>query len=201
MIVWNRFKVGPAAVPRRIPGPPFLRRTPGSTAITLVKDPRVETTPAGFKAQFDFLISCRDKLTETHQTISRIREVRGQIEQALKPVAGKEEFQPILDAAAKIQDTLTAIEETLYQTKNRSAQDPLNFPIRLNDKLAGLMMVAGIGDTPPTDQSMAVRNELFAAIDRELERYRQLLKDDIPRFNGMIAENKIPAIWLGDEVK
>jgi hypothetical protein len=201
MIVWNRFKVGPAAVP----GEYRVRLTLGENRqeqpFRIIKDPRVETDRDGFQAQFDFLISCRDKLTETHQTISRIREIRGQIKQALKPVAGKEEFHQIRETAAKIQETLISIEETLYQTKNRSAQDPLNFPIRLNDKLAGLMMVAGIGDNPPTAQALEVRNELFAAIDRELERFQQLLKNEIPDFNLMITRDKVPAVWISDDKK
>ena len=44
---------------------------------------------------------------------------------------------------------MTAVEEALYQTKNRSLQDPLNFPMRLNDKLNAVAALGSLGDYRP----------------------------------------------------
>jgi hypothetical protein len=78
----------------------------------------------------------------------------------------------------------TEIEETLYQTRSRSSQDPLNFPIRLNNKLAAVAGVANQGDYRPTDQAVAVASELTAKIDAQLARLRDLEGNELKVFNN-----------------
>ncbi len=89
---------------------------------------------------------------------------------------------------------LGSIEETLYQTKMESPQDPLNFPIRLNDKLAGVMALAAIGDHAPTNSAIAVRDELVAAIDAALGRLEEVFNNDLASFNKQAAEAGLEAV-------
>ena len=101
----------------------------------------------------------------------------------------------MLEAAAKaFQEALTAVEETLYQTKSKSRQDPLNFPIRLNDKLAGVMSNASRGDYAPTAQAEAVRQELTVQIDEQLSRLQKIWDEQLPALNRLAREAGIPAI-------
>ena len=124
------------------------------------------TTPADYAKQLELGLKIRDKLTDTHNAIIQIRDVRKQVEDLLKRVGAQS--KPINDAGVALNKKLTAIEETLYQTKNQSNQDPLNFPIRLNNKLAALGGVVGSAEAAPTAQSYAVYDELVTAIDAEL---------------------------------
>jgi hypothetical protein len=89
---------------------------------------------------------------------------------------------------------LTAIEEALYQTKNQSSQDPLNFPIRLNNKLAALGGVVGGVESAPTTQSYAVYDEVVGSIDAELAKLSQVMKTDVPAFNQLVRDQNIPAV-------
>ena len=91
---------------------------------------------------------------------------------------------------------MTDIEETLYQTKNKSGQDPLNYPVRLTNKLAYLNSILGNGEFAPTDQVYAVRKELEALIDAELDKYEKVKTEMIPAFNQMVKEKNIDAIIL-----
>jgi hypothetical protein len=77
----------------------------------------------------------------------------------------------------------------LYQTQNKSRQDPLNFPIRLTNKLAHLNSLAQIGDGAPSSQMYEVRDELSARIDAELQKYMNIKDNDIPTLNKLIKEN------------
>jgi hypothetical protein len=86
------------------------------------------------------------------------------------------------------------IEEALYQTKNQSSQDPLNFPIRLNNKLAALGGVVAGAESAPTDQSYAVYAALAAQIDAELQKLAQIVKTDVPAFNQLVRDQNIPAV-------
>ncbi|NDE60944.1 MAG: glycosyl hydrolase, partial [Cyclobacteriaceae bacterium] len=89
------------------------------------------------------------------------------------------ESQP--ENLGQIKEEMKAIEETLYQTQNRSGQDPLNYPIRLNNKLAHLSSVVGNGDYPPTDSAEEVRKELTQQIDVQLARFQKLEQEQISR--------------------
>ena len=68
-------------------------------------------------------------------------------------------------SADKLIEELEEVEKQLYQTKNQSPQDPLNFPIRLNNRLSSLVGVVAAGDNPPTRQADEVRDQLLAEID------------------------------------
>lgn len=91
----------------------------------VLADPRSSATAEDYRAQFDFLRAVRDKLSETHREIARIREVRSQIEELGDRLTEREEGSAVVTAAEELAGKLTAIEEVLYQTKNRSPQDPL----------------------------------------------------------------------------
>jgi hypothetical protein len=93
---------------------------------------------------------------------------------------------------------MKTIEEALYQTKNRSGQDPLNFPIRLNNKLAHLNSLAGAGNFPPTRQMVEFKNEITAEIDQHLNALNKIFKEEIPVFNNLVKQKNIDAVVLKD---
>ncbi len=136
----------------------------------------------------------RDKLTETHNAIISIRDVKKQVDDLVKRVAGQPNAKAISDAGSALNKKLTEIEEALYQTKNQSSQDPLNFPIRLNNKLAALAGVVSRSETAPTDQSYTVYDELAAQIDAQLRKLGQVMKTDVPAFNQLVRDANIPAV-------
>jgi hypothetical protein len=111
--------------------------------------------------------------------------VREQLKGIRTRVGKDEAGKPIIDAAKELDKKMTAIEEALYQTKNRSAQDPLNFPIRLNDKLASVADSAAAGDFAPTAQQRAVYAKLVEQIDAQLAQLRVLWEKELPALNEM----------------
>lgn len=164
------------------------------------QDPRSSSTHADLQAQLDFLIEVRDKLTETHKAIKQIREVRSQVNAITRRLPDDQaEKEQIEEAGKALVKKMTTIEEALYQTKNQSGQDPLNFPIRLNNKLAAVASTASAGDYRPTDQAMAVKDELTAGVDAELAKLRTLLETDLPAFNQMVRDAAVPAVILETE--
>ena len=91
------------------------------------------------------------------------------------------------------------IEETLYQTKNRSNQDPLNFPIKLNNKLAHLASQTGVGNARPTQQAIDFKKEITARIDEQLDAWEKLLREDIAAFNQLVREKGVDAVIIKSE--
>jgi hypothetical protein len=159
-------------------------------------DPRLTTTPGDYAKQVELGLRIRDKLTEIHNAIIQIRDVRKQVDDLLKRVAGQPSFKVINDSATALKQKLTTVEQALYQTKNQSSQDPLNYPIRLNNKLAALAGVVSSADTAPTDQSYAVYDELVTQIDAQLATLAQIMRTDVPAFNQLVRDQNVPAVTV-----
>ena len=194
LIMW----AGNVRGPRAAPGTYRARLVAGGdsleTTFELRIDPRSSSSVDELQLQFDFLIGIRDKLSEMHRAIKDIRSVRSQIRRIVSNL--DEEHADIKGAAEALIQKVTAIEEMLYQTKNQSRQDPLNFPIRLNNKLAAVASNAAIGDFRPTDQAVEVLDELVRQTDIELEALKIIFETDVPALNQMIWQENIPAINL-----
>ncbi|WP_456426628.1 VPS10 domain-containing protein [Rhodocaloribacter sp.] len=194
LIMWAGTTRGPVAVPGVYQARLIVGDDSTTVPFEIKKDPRSSSTVADLQAQFDFLMEIRDKLSETHRAIKKIRDVRSQTKAITSRLGDYEGADEIREAAKALNEKLTAIEEALYQTKNQSRQDPLNFPIRLNNKLAAVASTASVGDYRPTDQAVAVKEELTAAIDAELAKLDTILETDLPAFNDLVREKAIPAV-------
>jgi photosystem II stability/assembly factor-like uncharacterized protein len=196
MILWS----GEMRGPRVVPGMYQVRLTVDGKAMTenfeVKADPRLSVSASDFAKQLEFGLKIRDKLTETHNAILQIRDVRKQVDDLLKRLTGQPSYKVINDAATGLKKNLASVEETLYQTKNQSSQDPLNYPIRLNNKLAALAGVAQSADAAPTDQSYAVYEEIVIQIDSQLAKLAQMMKTDVPAFNQLVRDQNIPAVTV-----
>jgi hypothetical protein len=146
------------------------------------------------EAQLRFLLAARDKLTEMHDAVRRIRDVRAQLSDVEKRLAKDDAMKPVVDAAKDLDKRMTAVEEALYQTKNHASEDPLNFPIRLNDKLNAVASSAALGDYRPTAQAVQVRDDLTVAIDAQLAKLRAIWDADLAHFNQLAREKGVATI-------
>ncbi len=192
LILWADMKNGPTAVP----GQYVARLTVGDetmeAAFDIVADPRASATPEDYAAQFAFVSEARDLLTRTHEEIGRIRALRTALEQVeARLVDGgdsRDDPSALLAEMMAIDETITAVETALYQTKNESRQDPLNFPIRLNNKLTSLMRLVASDDVRPTDSAIAVGDALSMSIEAELSKLAEVWSQRVPALNAMIRD-------------
>ncbi|HEY0511423.1 MAG TPA: glycosyl hydrolase [Thermoanaerobaculia bacterium] len=194
MVLWSGGPVEPVAVP----GTYQTRLTAAGQTFTapfeIRKDPRSTVTQADLEAQLRFLTEVRDKLTETHDAVRRIRDVRAQLQDMEKRLAKDAAMKPVVDAAKDLDKKMTEVEEALYQTKNHASEDPLNFPVRLDDKLNGVAASAALGDYRPTAQAVTVKSRLTAAIDTQLARLRAVWDTDLAHFNQLAREKGVAAV-------
>jgi photosystem II stability/assembly factor-like uncharacterized protein len=168
--------------PTAVPGQYQVRLTANGVTeirpLTITKDSRLTgVTDADLAEQFKLAIQVRDKTSEANEMVIRIREIK-------KNIADRVKKDPSLDAAGeRLSTKLSAVEEDIYQVRNRSNQDPLNFPIKLNNQIAALMRVVETGDAKPTDQSYEVFKELNARLEEIRKRYEEILKSDTNGFS------------------
>lgn len=192
---------GTLSGPKAPPGEYTVRVVHGQdsteTGFTILADPRAEGTPEDRKLQFEFLLEIRNKLDETHDAIRQMRNVRN----AINDLSSKldNEHQNVLDAGKHIDSVMTSVENELYQVKLKSNQDMLNFPIKLNNKLAHVASLASMGIYKPTVQMIEVKDYLTKEIDRQLEVWYRLKDEELPKFNQLIRDSKIDVISADDE--
>ena len=199
LIMWGGSTSGPEAVP----GSYQAKLTAGGQTQTVTfeiqGDPRLSLAQTGYQQRFDLLLSINTKVSETHDAIVRIRDVREQVKGVADRAKSATKDTTITAAAKTLNEKLTKIEEALYQTKNQSSQDPLNYPIRLNNKLAALTGVVESATAPPTTQSFTVYQDIAGKIDAELGKLRSLIADDLAAFNRLVRDQSVPAVVVREK--
>ncbi len=196
MILWWASLSGPKALPGNYSVEIAKNGKLKSQSFEILKDPRSEATLDDLQMQFDFISEIRDKLTETHLALKNVTKVNNQIGMLKTSVSDTTTHKELLDFADKISKEITEIENNLYQTKSKSNQDPLNFPIKLNNKLAHLNSLTSMGNFKPTDQEVAFKNEIIKEIDIELAKLNTIFKTDIKSLNEKVKASNINLIQL-----
>jgi photosystem II stability/assembly factor-like uncharacterized protein len=160
---------------------------------TIARNPVIHASDADLQEQFTLAKQISDKLTTANDAVIRIRTLKDQISDR----AGKTSDARIKSAADALTQKLTDVEGEIYQYRNRSSQDPLNFPIRLNNKLAALQGIVEAGDAKPTDQSYAVFKDLSGQLDQQLGRLDGLVTADLAALNRELARKKLAPVDAG----
>ena len=159
--------------------------------LRLSKDPRLAAVSnADMEEQFKLAVPVRDKVSEADQIVIQIREIKKQFKDSAEKARN-----PDLNAAAeRLESKLKAVEEDVYQVRNRSNQDPLNFPIKLNNQLAALARSIETGDAKPTDASYVVFKELTARLDALKARLDEALKTNLVQVNDLLTGRQMEKI-------
>ena len=196
MILWAGNTRGPVA----IPGTYTVRlAADGKTQtqqFTIVRDPRLKTTPEQYSSQLSLALQIRDKLSQTNQMVVDIREAKKQLGEYVSLWKDNPAAKKIVDTAKDLTEKLSAVEGELYQVKNQAAEDPLNYPIKLNNRLAALLGVVQSNDAGPTKQTNMVYEEVASQTNAQISAARKLLTDDIAAFNKLVKDSNIPAVTV-----
>jgi photosystem II stability/assembly factor-like uncharacterized protein len=188
MVLWSGNTQGPEAVP----GTYSVRLTADGKSYTekliLEKDPRLDSvTVADLAEQFSLALKISEDLTRANEIVIVVRELKRQMDDRLKSNS---------DAALKasldpFRERLSEIEEDVYQVRNRSGQDPLNFPIKLNNKIAALGASVEHGDGKPTAASYEVYKLLNGKLAEQQNKLDALLKANLPPVNKQLADRSL----------
>jgi photosystem II stability/assembly factor-like uncharacterized protein len=180
MILWGGNVQGPLAAP-------------GTYTVRMTADGRVETQPlqvrrhpmfavtdADLQAQFDLAIQIRDKTSEANNAVIQIRRLKADVADRL----AKNADARLKSAADRLAPALSAVEEEIYQVRMQSGQDPLNFPIKINNRLASLLSVVNRGDGRPIGNAPAIFKDLVAELKVQTDRLAKVLSTELAAFNA-----------------
>jgi hypothetical protein len=192
MILWAGSIAGPVVLPGTYSVRLHVNGQTYAQPLTVVRDPRSTASNADLKEQFDFLMRIREKTSQANDAVKTIRSVKAQLADRSKRMPA-DKSAAFSSAATALSSRLSSIEGEIYQVRNQSSQDPLNYPIKLNNKIAALSGVVGGADAKPTSQSYIVFNDLSSQLDRQLSAMRDVLAG-LPAINATLAAAGLPAI-------
>jgi hypothetical protein len=202
MIFWAGGTTGPVVAP----GSYQVRLTVGDVVQTqplrVLRDPRSDATDADVQAQVALLLQIRDKTTEANDAVRLIRQIKSDLDSRTVEAASR--AGGLTRAAAAFLQGLSAVEGEIYQVKNESNQDPLNFPIRLNNKIAALSGAVGGAEARPTKQSHEVFQLLSDSLAIQTRRLSDVIETGLPRINRELERlglAPISAVLRSDEAK
>jgi photosystem II stability/assembly factor-like uncharacterized protein len=180
MILWGGGVQGPVGAP-------------GIYQVKLTADGRTQTQPmrirrnplykdvsdADLQAQFDLAIQIRDKTSEANDAVIRIRDLKAEIADRL----AKSNDPALKSAGDRLVSDLGEVEEGIYQVRNQSGQDPLNFPIKVNNRLASLLSIVSRGDSRPIGNAPVIFKGLVADLKVQTDAMAKVLATFLPAFN------------------
>lgn len=194
MVLWWSSLSGPTAYPgsyKIVFNSPTLK---SNTEVNILKDPRYPVSDDDVKKQFVFIKSIRDKIDESHKCIIQMRDIKKQSSDILSKIEKNKQTDTLWRMFKAIDTTMSSIENELYQTKNKANQDPINYPIKLTNKLAHLTSLFQNDSYPPTDQAEAYRKEISDLIDIQINRFNTIKDINLREFNHMIRHLEIDVI-------
>lgn len=196
MILWWANLDGPKAVPGNYKVHLNVNGNSTSETFTIVPDPRAESSPEQMQAQFAFITDINATINKAHESIKKIRNVTGQLDAFTAQYKDDAATKDLVAKAKDMKERLGEVEKALYQTKNRSNQDPLNFPIKLTNKLGHLNSLVGIDDFPPTAQDIAVKDELTGKINEQLKVFDAVMSTELKAFNTAFNDRQLNYLFV-----
>ncbi|MGH7573711.1 MAG: glycosyl hydrolase, partial [Longimicrobiales bacterium] len=195
MIMWGGNVQGPIAPP----GQYQVRLTAlGETkteSFEIVKDPRLtQVTQADFDAQFRLAREIVQRVDDAHAAVLTIRNVREQVDDRLS----KSEAPELAELGGAFRTDIGDVEGEIYQVRLEARQDPLNFPIKVNNQIAALRGIVESADGRPTDQSREAFSFLSQQLEGELEQLRVLLTNDLGELNELLEGLGLDRIVVPD---
>ena len=205
MILWWVNLDGPRAVPGeykvrlKVEDSSKVNPFEMTKSFNILQDPRAESTIADMQKQFEFVKDVNETVDKAHKSIKNIRTINKQLKAFQKQYKDNEEIIDLLEKAKTLETQLGDIEKALYQTKNRSPQDPLNFPIKLTNKIGHLNALVSLDDFAPTAQDVAVKDELTGKINDQLDAFNNLLSYEVKAFNTAFNEKGLSFLFVEEE--
>ena len=179
MVLWGATTNGPAAVPGNYQVRLTVDGKSQTQPLVVKRHPLRTATDADLQEQFDLAIRIRDKVTEANNAVIQIRNIKREVADRLT----KSPDAQLKSAGDRLTTNLSAVEEEIYQVKNQSGQDPLNFPIKINNRLASLLRVVNTGDGKPIANAEPILKDLSAELKVQTDRLAKVIAADLPAFN------------------
>jgi hypothetical protein len=196
--MWAASLQGPVALPGHYQVRVTVDGKSETQPFEITPDPRLHVTEAQLQQQFDLDMSIRGELRQVQGALLQIRALHTRLAALRAAVAANKiaHGAPMLRAANELERKTTAVEGKMIQRKSVASEDPLNFPIRLNNMIASLNALVERGASAPTQAEMTDFDQLKAMAATDLKEWKRVKQTDLASFNALLAKSGQPAVAL-----
>src|SRR5881394_3273972 len=191
--------------PLALPGDYQVKLTVGGKSQTaplhLVIDPRTKGNEAAVQKQFTLSTQVKDRISQLHQAVNGIRDLRSQIQTLHKRFGDDQRLKPALAAADDLDHKMSEVEQKLIQVNMKGSDANLAFPDMLNERFDTFSHLIEYGDAEPTKPQLDVFQMLSSQLDEQLKRLAQLKNEDLPKVSEMIKQANLPALLISEAKK
>ena len=194
---WGGRPRGVMAIPGNYQARLTVAGKPYTVPFEVKADPRLKATQADYQKQFDLEKNIAQRIDDANRAVNQMRDVLEQLKDLHERYADNPQAKQVLADGDALGKKITPVEEEIVQTKSKASEDPLNYPIRVNNKLLLLMGTVDSADGAPTQQSAQVFDELSKQLDASLAKWKQIESSDVAAFNTSVQKANLPAVTVG----
>jgi photosystem II stability/assembly factor-like uncharacterized protein len=189
--------------PLALPGDYQVKLTVGGKSQTaplhLVIDPRTKGKEAAVQKQFTLSMQVKDRISQLHQAVNEIRDLRSQIQTLHKRFSDDQRLKPALAAADDLDHKMSEVEQKLIQVNMKGSEANLAFPNMLNERFDTFSHIIDYGDGEPTKQQLDVFQMLSSQLDEQLKKWAQLKSEDVPKVSELVKQANLPALIITEK--
>jgi DNA anti-recombination protein RmuC len=189
--------------PLALPGDYQIKLTVGGKSQTvplhLAIDPRTKGAEATLQKQFALAVQVNDRISQLHQAVNEIRDLRSQIKDLHTRFGGDQRLKPALDAADELEHKMSAVEQQLIQVNMKGSEANLAFPSMLNERFDAFSHSIDAADTAPTKSQLDIFQMLNGRLDEQLKKWQQIKSEDVARVSEMIKQANLPALIVPEK--
>ncbi len=195
MILWGVRTMAPVVPPGEYTVRLRVGGAVAETELEVRRNPWVEgVTDEDLVAQYELGVQIRDQVDRANRAVIEIRRVETELAERLEAV---DDDETLMAAAERLRAALDEIEGEIYQVRNRSNQDPLNFPIKVNNRLANLLSMSERGDGRPTSGMYEVFEIMVGTLDGLLGRLEAVWEGELAEVNEVLRGLGVEGVARG----
>ena len=192
---------GPLALPGDYQVRLTAGRKPQTAPLHLAIDPRTKGAETALQKQFALSVQVNDRISQLHQAVNEIREVKSQIKDLHTRFGEDDRLKAALTAADDLNKKMSEVEEQLVQVNMKGSEGNLAFPNMLNERFDSFSHVIDAGDTEPTKPQLEIFQLLSGKLDEQLKKWTQVKTDDVPKVSALIKQANLPALIITERKK
>ncbi len=194
MSLWGGRPRGPLAVPGSYQARLTVEGKAYTVPLELKIDPRLSVTQADLERQFELASRIAQRTDQANRAVNQMEDVRSQLRDLADRLGNDAARKALVEQVRSLEKKIGPLEEEIAQTKSKSPQDPLNYPIRVNNKLSLLLDTVEGADAAPTQQSFEVFDMLSKELDGSLSKWQAMQQNEIAALNETIRRENVPLI-------
>jgi seryl-tRNA synthetase len=167
--------------------------------LKLVIDPRNKGQEAALQKQFTLAMQVNDRMSQLHQAVNEIRDLRSQIQNLHKRFGDDERLKPALAAADDLDKKMSEVEQKLIQVNMKASEANLVFPNMLNERFDTFSHVIEAGDKEPTKPQLEVFQMLSGQLDEQLKKWAQVKQENVAKVSELIKQANLPALIITEK--